>query len=122
MFDLLEPYSGHYYEAKYLEWDENNETYKPPISLLIKGHSAIGVSSGIKEETQVEGSRWVSKHTFTIYVSSDIKPKVKDKFELENDMTYVVLRVSPDVNHPNAMANLMFQNINLPKVVYLGDK
>lgn len=123
MFGLLEPYSGQFYKAIYLEWDERNKTYKPPISLLVKGHANIGVSSGVKEQTQEQSSvGWVTKHKFTIYVSDDLPIKVKDKFDIENDMTYVVLRVSPNVNHPNAMVNLMFPNVQNPKVVYLGTK
>lgn len=122
MFSQLEPYSGHYYEAEYLEWDENNNTYKTPIFVLVKGQTNIGVSTGVKEQTQESsGNRWVIRHTFRINVIDDLPVKVKDKFIIDGK-DYIALKVSPNVNHPNAMGNLMFDAMALPTVVYLGDK
>lgn len=123
MFGLIEPYSGHFYECEWREWDNINKTYKPPIIFRIKGNAQIGVSTGIKETIQVmENNRPVLKETFKVHAVEQHKYKPKDKVRLLLDNTdYIIAKVSDDVNHPNAMGNLMFQNANVPKVLYLGD-
>lgn len=124
MFDLVEPYSGHFYDAQYFEYDENNDTYKTPIFIKLKGHASIGVSSGIKESIQVQdlNGRWVAKDVLKVNTVDNKPYKIKDKIRMVYEhKDYLIMRLSDDINHPNALGNIMFTNANVPKVLYLGD-
>jgi hypothetical protein len=124
MFNLSEPYSGHFFTAQWVPWDEENKTYKPSISIKIKGQSEIGVSTGVKEQIieRVEG-RIIKKNVFRVNVVENHPYKIRDKiiFPQEN-ITYVIHKVSDNINHPNGIVSLMFkQSLNVPKTLYLGE-
>lgn len=120
----VEPYSGHSFEAQWLEWDDNNKVYKPPVSILIKGDAGIGISSGIREDVRVQdiNGRWVVKKTFIINTVQNHNYKMRDKIKtIFDEETYVILKTSPDITHDNSMQSLMFPKAqNLPKKLYLG--
>jgi hypothetical protein len=123
MFNLVEPLSGHFIEMEWREWDEQTKSYRPPISFRIKGAGEIGVSTGIKEIIQVqENNKFVNKTTFRVQSVSTLPFKNKDKVrDVLLDKSYVILKVSPDVNHFSAMNQLMFRNANVPVTLYLGN-
>ena len=125
MFGLVEPYSGHYYEAEWIEWDETVEDYKTPVKITVKGNSSIGVSTGIREQVRVQESngRWVVKDTLKVHAVNNHPYKPQDVIRLLKDNSkFTIAKVTPDFNHPNSIGNLMFkQNDNVPKVLYLGD-
>lgn len=122
MLGIIEPYSGHFYECRWLEWDNTNEKYKSPISFRIKGNANIGVSTGLKETIQIfEGSRPIDKKVMKVHTNSSLDFKPKDKVLFIQDNTkYVIVKVSDDLNHPNSMSAFQFKS-KVPKVLYLGD-
>lgn len=125
MFGLVEPYSGHFFDAEWIEYDVNNKVYKPAVKIKIKGQSEIGVSTGVKESVQLQDmqGRMVTKETFSINVVENHKYKIRDKIHfIEGDLMYTVYKVSDNILHPNSIANLMFpKSNNRPKVLHLGD-
>lgn len=123
MFNQVEPDSGNFFPAEYLEYDRNTKKYKPKKYLKIKGSSGIGVSTGVKETISVnETGRKVQKVTFRVGVNKNYPYKIRDKIvDLTDGEVYTILKVSDDITHPNAMTNLMFPNsTNRPKVLNLG--
>jgi len=124
MFNVIEPYSGHVIKAKYLEFNENDKIYKPPIDIKLKGNASIGVSTGIKEQIQVQdiAGRWVLRDSFRVHTVDRHNYKPKDKIIVEyENKTYIILRVSDDITHPNNLKGVMFRGISVPKVLYLGE-
>lgn len=125
MFNISQPYSGHFFECHYIEWDRRTEDYKTPVPVSLKGYSGIGVESGVKETVRVEvtAGRWTQKDVWKVSVVATLPFKPKDKiYSPYDDKTYVIHRVSDNILHANAMANVMFKNVrNTPKVLYLGD-
>lgn len=123
MFHNVEPDSGHFFQAEYLEYNRNTKKYKPKQYLKLKGSSGIGVSTGVKEIIWVtENGRPVQKVTFRVGVNKNYPFKNRDKItDLTDGTVYTILKVSDDILHPNAMANLMFpHSTNRPKVLNLG--
>jgi hypothetical protein len=124
MFNIVQPYSGHFIDAEWLKYNDETELHEIPIPIKIKGFAGIGVSTGIKETIRVmENSRWVNKNTLKIHTIEvhDYKPMDKVRIVSE-DRLYTVVKVNEDFNHINAMANLMFPNLkNKPMILYLGE-
>jgi hypothetical protein len=126
MFNLSQPYSGNFYEAEYLEYDETTKKFKVPILIKYKPKtdSSQGVSTTVKERIRVnEGGRWVEKNVFTIQVVENLKYKLRDKIRILNeDKAYVIFKVGDGVDSINSITNLMFPNSNnIPHILYLGD-
>jgi hypothetical protein len=123
MFNQVEPDSGNFFQAEYLEYDKSTKKYLPKKYLKLKGSSGIGVSTGVKEVISInEGSRMIQKVTFRVGVNKNYPFKIRDKIvDLTDGEVYTILKVSDDILHPNAMANLMFpHSSNRPKVLNLG--
>ena len=124
MFGLVEPYSGHFFLAEYYEYDTKEKAYKPAKKIRIKGQSAIGISTGVKETIPVtESGRTIDKEVFRVNVVEVHNYKRRDKVKfLETDTTYVVERVSDDILHPNGISSIMFpKSDKRPKVLFLGE-
>lgn len=124
MFGEVQPYSGHFYDAEWLEYDQANATHKPPRPIKVKGYSGIGVATGIREDIQVQsGGRWVSKSTLKIHTVTAFPYKIRDKIRMKNDeKIYIIMKVVDDFNHINSMANQKFPRLdNKPKILYLGE-
>ena len=126
MFNLNQPYSGHSFDGQYIEFDEDNNIYKVPILIKIKGNSSIGVSTGVKEVIQVQdmSGTMVSKEVFRVHVVENLPYKIRDKVKfIPTDKIYFVHKVSDDILHMNNLANMMFPKLdNRPKVLYLGER
>ncbi len=127
MFDIVEPYSGHFLDAEWLEYDEVNKTFKRPVHIKIKpkSDSSKGVSLGTKELISVrENGRWIEKSVFKIHVVDKHKYKGRDKVRiLYEDKTYVVAKIGENIDHPNTIKYMMFPNLKteFPSILYLGD-
>ena len=122
--NLLEPYSGHVYEVEWIEYDNKTSKYNPPVTLFVKGQSQIGVQSGIKETILVEeiSGKMVEKSTFRVHCVSDNKIKPKDRIKfIDTNETYTVMKVSPDVNHPNNIGRRYISRKENPITIYLGE-
>lgn len=126
MFNISQPYSGSYYKARYLEYDENTKKYKTPKYIRIKPKTdgSQGVALNVKERVRVnEGGKWVEKSTFTVEVIESFPYKIRDKIELliENK-TYTIWKVADGFDSINSISNLMFPNLktNKPFVLFLG--
>ena len=90
MFNIVEPYSGHFFDAEWLEYDKTNKTFKVAKKIKLKGQSSIGVSSGIKETILVQevAGRPTNKETFKINVVHNYDFKPYDKIrDLTTDIT-----------------------------------
>lgn len=129
MFGLSQPYTGHFFDAEYLEFDENTKQYKIPVKIRVKPYdiSSQGVSASTKQTvlTQSMNGRPVEKSTFTVQVVEYHKYKTTDKVRIINeDKKYTILKIGEGFDSINAIANLMFPNMksNKPTILYLGDK
>jgi|14BtaG_2_1085337.scaffolds.fasta_scaffold32645_1 hypothetical protein len=126
MFNLSQPYSGNFYEAEYLEYDERTKKYLPPKHIRVKPKTdgSQGVSTNVKERTRVQlDGRWVEKLTFTVETIESYSYKLKDKIKINyEDKMYTIWKVTDGVDSLNSIANLMFPKIktNKPYVLYLG--
>ena len=126
MFNISQPYTGHYYEAEWLEYDETTKKFKIPVKIRIKGKEAgIGVDTNNREIISTrESGRWVEKNVFTVDVLDYQKYKPRDKVRfIFEDNVYVVHRVTPRLSNINSMSVLMFPNkqSNQTYILYLGD-
>ena len=127
MFNLSQPYSGSFYNARYLEYDEVNKKYKVPKNIRLKQKSdgSQGIATGGKDRIRVqESGRWVEKSTWLVEVIENNPYKIRDKIEvIVENKTYTIWKVGDGFDSINAMANLMFTNLktNKPFVLYLGE-
>ena len=127
MFKLSQPYTGAYYEAHYLEYDENTKKYKPRKIIRVKPKSdgSQGIATGGKERTRVQqDGRWMEKSTFTVEVVESYDYKIRDKIKiLLEDKIYTIWKVTNGYDSVNGIANLMFPSIktNKPYVLFLGE-
>ena len=66
----------------------------------------------------------MEKEVFTVHTVNSKNYKLKDKIrDLTDGRVYIVARVADDINHQNAITNVMFKGQNnRPKILYLGDR
>lgn len=120
---MTQPLSGHVYDAEWLQYDKTNKEFLTPVKIKLKGFSGIGISTGIRESVSVQNAsgRWTTKQTVKVHVVEDYDFEVGDIIRFD-EKQYVIARIADDMNHPNALGNLMFKNYsNTPKILYLGD-
>jgi hypothetical protein len=126
MFNISQPYTGHFFQGEWIPYDDETEKYGVPVIIRFKPQdlSARGVSSGTRQDTlvQEQSGRETIKSSFPIQVVEqlDYKPKDKIRFVAE-DKIYTILRVSKGYDSVNSLANLMFPKLNnKPTILQLG--
>ena len=126
MFNISQPYSGHYFTGEWLQYDNELEEYEVPIIIRFKPQdlSAKGVSAGTRQDelVQEQSGREVIKSSFPIQVIEQYDYQPKDKFRfVAEDIMYTIVRVSKGYDSVNTLANLMFPKLNnRPTILQLG--
>jgi len=126
MFNLNQPYSGHYFKAEWLQYDDESETYNVPVIIRFKPQdlSSKGVSASTREDVlvQEQSGREVIKSSFPIQVIENLNYQPKDKIRIiHEDKIYTILRISKGYDSINTLSSLMFPNIkNRPTILQLG--
>lgn len=127
MFNISQPYSGHYFIGEWIQYDSDAEDYnKPPVQVRFKPQdlSSRGVSAGTRQDelVQEQNGRETIKSMFPIQVLENLPYKPKDKFRvIHEDTVYTIRKLGDGYDSVNTIANLMFQGIdNRPNILFLG--
>ncbi len=127
MFNTSQPYTGDYFTAEWLSYNDETEEYEVPVIIRFKPQTegSQGVSSSVKEDTleQTQNGREVVKGTFTIQVLENHNYKARDKIRIiSEDRMYTVKRKGYGYGSIMDITNLMFPNSdNRPTILFLGD-
>ncbi|NOQ50477.1 MAG: hypothetical protein GQ557_02270 [Mycoplasmataceae bacterium] len=122
-------FSGHFYQAEYLEFDETTkrwDTYQPvlfrykPAEISSQGVSASGKTTTATQN--IQGSVY-GKREFAISTTTNLRFKKKDKIRIINeDKTYSIKAITEGYDSINAMVNLNFprKKSNKPHILFLA--
>lgn len=127
-FNEFQLFSGHFYTAMYLEYDEVNKNWAkyPPVEFRYKPAdiSSQGVSASGKttrSSQNIQGSVF-GKRQFAISTQADLPFKKKDKILIINeDKKYSINDITEGYDSINAIANLNFprKKNNKPHILFL---
>lgn len=124
-FQLL---SGHFYTAKYIEYDEatkrwdtypNVEFRYKPADISSQGVSASGKTT--RGTHNIQGSVY-GKREFAISTTADLRFKKKDRIKIINeDKEYSIGAITEGYDSINALVNLNFprKKNNKPHILFL---